>query len=85
MTPAPCLFVGARPLPGLPLSPGLARKWDALLGADDPPGARERKPGSDPRFVLRPPTAIDGPALSTHPLPARIAQPASAAFQARRS
>jgi glycosyltransferase involved in cell wall biosynthesis len=65
------LFV-ARDTYRLPLRPSLARKWDALSGRLElrvlAAGA-----GSDPRFALRAPTALDGPRFYGS-LPVRIAR-----------
>ncbi len=70
MTPR-VLFVARDPY-RLPLSPSLARKWDAL---SERMSVRvlASGTGSDPRFVLRPPTAIDGPRFYAS-LPTRIAR-----------
>jgi glycosyltransferase involved in cell wall biosynthesis len=69
MTPR-VLFVARDPY-RLPLSPSLARKWDALSERMDLRVLASGR-GTDPRFVLRPPTAFDGPRFYGS-LPARIA------------
>ena len=63
------LFVARDPY-RLPLSPGLARKWDALSKRMSL-RVLASGTGSDPRFALRPPTALDGPRFYAS-LPARI-------------
>src|SRR5882757_4761728 len=69
MTPR-VLFVARDPY-RLPLSPSLARKWDAL---SERMSVRvlASGTGSDPRFVLRPSTTLDGPRFYAS-LPNRIA------------
>ena len=70
MTPR-VLFV-ARDTFHLPLAPSLARKWDALAEVLDV-RVLAAGTGSDPRFVLRSPTPLDGPRFYGS-LPARIAR-----------
>jgi glycosyltransferase involved in cell wall biosynthesis len=65
------LFVARDPY-RLPLNAGLARKWDALSERMDLRVLASGR-GADPRFVLRPPTAFDGPRFYGS-LPVRIAQ-----------
>jgi glycosyltransferase involved in cell wall biosynthesis len=65
------LFVG-RTRYRLPLSPSLARKWDALSARMDV-RVLASGTGSDPRFVLVPPRRLDGPRFYAG-LPARVAR-----------
>jgi glycosyltransferase involved in cell wall biosynthesis len=64
------LFV-ARDTFRLPLVPSLARKWDALSEVIEL-RVLAAGSGSDPRFALRSPTALDGPRFYAS-LPVRIA------------